>query len=124
MKKIHNPEGVPQPIGPYSISNIFENLIFLSGQLPVENGELIKGDIKKETELIIKNIKTILETAGSSLDCVLKTTVFLKNMDDFGDMNEIYGKYFKNNPPARSAIQVAKLPKDSDIEIELIAYKK
>lgn len=126
MKKCFNPECAPKAIGPYSIANIYNNIIFLSGQLPVNvsSGELIIGDVKKATEQILKNASEILEEAGSSLDNVLKTTVFLKNMDNFNEMNEIYAKYFKDNPPARSAFQVAKLPKDVDVEIEFIAYLK
>ncbi|MDO7975915.1 RidA family protein [Oceanotoga teriensis] len=125
MKKIHNPKSAPKAIGPYSIANEYNNLIFLSGQLPVdmETGEMVKNDVEKETLIILTNIKNILEELGSSMDKVLKTTVYLKNMDDFTKMNEIYGKFFTENHPSRSAFQVAKLPKDSDVEIEVIAIK-
>jgi 2-iminobutanoate/2-iminopropanoate deaminase len=124
MKKCFNPEKAPQAIGPYSISNIYNNMIFVSGQLPInsETGELIIGDVKKATEQILLNAKYILEEAGSSLENVLKTTVFLKDMNNFADMNEVYAKFFDKNPPARSAFQVVKLPKDVDVEIEFIAY--
>ncbi|MDN5341445.1 RidA family protein [Oceanotoga sp. DSM 15011] len=125
MKKTHNPKSAPKAIGPYSIANEYNNLIFLSGQLPVdmETGEMVKNDVEKETLIILTNIKNILEELGSSMDKVLKTTVYLKNMDDFTKMNEIYGKFFTENHPSRSAFQVAKLPKDSDVEIEVIAIK-
>ncbi|HOO74014.1 MAG: RidA family protein [Thermotogae bacterium] len=123
MKKVFNPESAPKPIGPYSIANIYENFIFLSGQLPVnpETGEMVRNDVKKATEQIMKNIKNILEEAGSSMEKIVKTTVFLKDIEDFSDMNEIYAKYLGENSPARSAFQVGKLPKDADVEIELIA---
>ena len=124
-KSVINPSCAPTPIGPYSVVNGFENLLFVSGQLPVDikTGQLISGDIKKATETILSNIKNILEESGSSLENVLKVTVFLKDIAKFSEMNDIYGQFFKTNPPARSAFQVGALPKNADIEIEVIAHK-
>ncbi|HNY37326.1 MAG TPA: Rid family detoxifying hydrolase [Petrotogaceae bacterium] len=126
MKKtVINPACAPSPIGPYSVVNGFENLLFVSGQLPVDikTGQLISGDIKKATETILSNIKNILEESGSSLENVLKVTVFLKDISKFSEMNDVYAQFFKTNPPARSAFQVGALPKNADIEIEVIAHK-
>ncbi|HNV04940.1 MAG TPA: Rid family detoxifying hydrolase [Petrotogaceae bacterium] len=126
MKKtVINPACAPNPIGPYSVVNGFENLLFVSGQLPVDikTGQLISGDIKKATETILSNIKNILEESGSSLENVLKVTVFLKDISKFSEMNDVYAQFFKTNPPARSAFQVGALPKNADIEIEVIAHK-
>lgn len=126
MKKtVINPACAPSPIGPYSVVNGFENLLFVSGQLPVDikTGQLISGDIKKATEAILSNIKNILEESGSSLENVLKVTVFLKDISKFSEMNDVYAQFFKTNPPARSAFQVGALPKNADIEIEVIAHK-
>ena len=125
MKKtVINPACAPSPIGPYSVANGFENLLFVSGQLPVDikTGQLISGDIKKATETILSNIKNILEESGSSLENVLKVTVFLKDISKFSEMNDVYAQFFKTNPPARSAFQVGALPKNADIEIEVIAH--
>jgi 2-iminobutanoate/2-iminopropanoate deaminase len=126
MKKtVINPACAPSPIGPYSVVNGFEKLLFVSGQLPVDikTGQLISGDIKKATEAILSNIKNILEESGSSLENVLKVTVFLKDISKFSEMNDVYAQFFKTNPPARSAFQVGALPKNADIEIEVIAHK-
>jgi len=124
-KTVINPSCAPSPIGPYSVVNGFENLLFVSGQLPVDikTGQLISGDIKKATETILSNIKNILEESGSSLENVLKVTVFLKDISKFSEMNDVYAQFFKTNPPARSAFQVGALPKNADIEIEVIAHK-
>lgn len=115
----------PAAIGPYSQGMIAgENLLFISGQLPIDpdSGQLVEGDIKDKTERILKNIRAIARAAGTDLDHVVKTTVFLKDMQDFQAMNEIYTRYLGSVLPARSAIQVAGLPKDAEIEIEAIAY--
>lgn len=116
----------PPAIGPYSQAVIAGNLIFTSGQLPANpvTGEIIYGDIKKATAQCIENIKAIAEKAGCSLDNVIKTTLFIKNMDEFAAINEVYGTYFTQNQPARSCIQAAKLPKDVDIEIEAVIIKE
>ncbi len=123
MKEIIKSKAAPAPIGPYNQAVKAGGFIFVSGQLPVvtETGELISGDVAKATEKVLTHIKNILEEAGSSLENVVKVNVFLKNMDDFTLMNDVYKKFFTENEPARAAIQVAKLPKDADVEIECVA---
>ncbi|SHN65286.1 RidA family protein [Desulfitobacterium chlororespirans] len=112
----------PAAIGPYSQGIKVGNLVFTSGQLPLNpvTGEL-EADIRQATRQSLENVKNILESAGTSLDKVVKVVVFLRDMNDFAAMNEIYGTFFTTNPPARSAVQVARLPKDAIIEIEAIA---
>jgi len=115
----------PQAVGPYSQGIIAGNLIFVSGQLPFdpETGDFVPGGIREMTARIIQNMKAILEEAGSSLDQVVKTTVFLTDMGDFVDMNEVYADYFGNHYPARSTVQVAALPKNAIIEMEAVAVR-
>ncbi|NLK96374.1 MAG: RidA family protein [Clostridiales bacterium] len=122
-RKIIETEKAPKAIGPYSQGQIIGNLVFTSGQIPINpaTGEM-ENDIKKATAQSIENVKAILEKAGSSLDKVIKTTVFISNMDNFAEVNEVYGEYFKENTPARSCVEVAKLPKNAVIEIEAIAF--
>lgn len=122
-KKVINTEKAPGAIGPYSQGIKTGNLVFTSGQLPIdmESGELIIDDIKKATKASLENVKAILEEAGSSLGKVVKTVVYLRDIDDFGAMNEVYGQYFKELQPARSCFQVAKLPKNAPVEIEVVA---
>lgn len=125
MRKQVSTDKAPAAIGPYAQANIYNDLIFASGQIPIipETGAIETGDIKAQTNQVFKNIKAILEEAGSGLDKVLKTTVFLKDMNDFVPMNEVYAEYFEGLPlPSRSAVQVAKLPKDVSVEIEVIAH--
>jgi 2-iminobutanoate/2-iminopropanoate deaminase len=112
----------PKAIGPYSQGVRLGKLVFTSGQLPInpETGELV-NDIKEATRQSLENVKAILIDASASMNSIVKTTVFLRDMNDFASMNEIYATFFPNNPPARSAIQVARLPKDAIIEIEAIA---
>jgi 2-iminobutanoate/2-iminopropanoate deaminase len=120
-KVIISTEKAPAAIGPYSQGIKAGNLIFTSGQLPInQNGELV-SDIAGATGQALDNIKAILEAAGSSLDKVVKTIVFLRDINDFTAMNAVYATYFPNNPPARSAVQAACLPKDAILEIEAIA---
>lgn len=123
MKESVSTDKAPAAIGPYSQAVKVGGLIFTSGQLPVnmENGNLEIDDIQKATEYCIKNLKAILEEAGSSLEKVIKVVVFIKDMNDFAKINEVYGNFFKENPPARSCVEVARLPKDARIEIEAIA---
>lgn len=116
-------KNAPSAIGPYSHANIAGDLIFVSGQLPLKNGEL-QTDIKEATRACLENLKNILEEAGSDLDHVVKTLVFLSNMSDFAAMNEVYGEYFTSNCPARSAIAVKELPKNAIVEIEAVAVRK
>jgi 2-iminobutanoate/2-iminopropanoate deaminase len=113
----------PKPIGPYSQAIRTNGFLYVSGQVALDpkTGEMSAGDIRQQTERTFENIKGILEAAGSNLHHVVKTTVFLKDMNDFAAMNEVYGKYFTLAPPARSTVQVARLPKDALVEIEVIA---
>jgi 2-iminobutanoate/2-iminopropanoate deaminase len=115
----------PQAIGPYSQAIKASGLIFTSGQIPIDptTNQLISGDIAAQTERVLKNVSAILEAAGSSLQKVVRTTVFLKNMSEFAQMNEVYAKFFTSNPPARSTVEVARLPKDVLVEIDTIALQ-
>lgn len=124
MRKIVATKKAPAAIGPYAQANIYGNLVITSGQIPLipETGTVVEGGIEEQTRQVFANLKAILEEAGSGLDKMLKTTCFLKNMDDFTIVNEIYGSYFEGEFPSRSAIEVARLPKDALIEIEAIAY--
>jgi 2-iminobutanoate/2-iminopropanoate deaminase len=125
-KIIIKTDKAPQAIGPYSQGVKVENrgLIFVSGQIPInpESGGLVSGSIGEETRQVLKNLKAILEEAGSGLDKVVKTCVFLKNMDDFAEMNQVYSEFFQKDPPARSTVEVSRLPKGVRIEVEAIAY--
>ncbi|ABR30388.1 endoribonuclease L-PSP [Thermosipho melanesiensis] len=117
-----NPKNGPKAIGPYSIAVKTGNLVFVSGQLPItDSGELIKGNIKKETEIIMKNIELILKEAGSSIEKIVKVNVYMKDISKFSEFNEIYEKLLNGHKPARAVVEVSKLPKDSDIEIEAVA---
>ncbi|MGG7176664.1 RidA family protein [Clostridium paraputrificum] len=120
-KEVIVTEKAPKAIGPYSQGQRVGNLIYTSGQIPLnpETGVLCT-EIKEATKQSIENVKAILEAGGSSLDSVVKTCVYIKSMDDFALVNEVYAEYFKNNPPARSCVQVAKLPMDALVEIEAI----
>ncbi|MCB8816014.1 RidA family protein [Desulfosporosinus shakirovi] len=121
-KQTLNTQNAPAAIGPYSQGVKVGNLIFTSGQLPIntQSGELV-ADIEGATKQSLDNVKAILESSGSSMDKIVKTVVFLRDMNDFAAMNTVYATYFPNNPPARSAVQVARLPKDAIVEIEAIA---
>ncbi|ASS97797.1 reactive intermediate/imine deaminase [Geobacillus thermocatenulatus] len=121
MRKVETTKA-PQAIGPYSQGIIVNNMFYSSGQIPLTpEGELVKGDIQAQTHQVFQNLKAVLEAAGASLDTVVKTTVFLKNMDDFAAMNEVYSQYFPNHKPARSCVEVVRLPKDVLVEIEVVA---
>ena len=122
-KKIINTELAPEAIGPYSQSVLAGNILFISGQLPInpETGKFAGNDIKSQTEQRLKNIESILEKAGCTMDNVVKTTVLLNDMGDFAKMNEVYAKFFTKDYPARAAYEVAKLPKDALVEIEAVA---
>lgn len=121
-KQIISTTKAPGAVGPYSQAVRVGNLLFTSGQIPLDpaTGELINDDVRKATERSLENVKAILEEAGTSLDKVVKTTVFVKNMSDFAVVNEVYAKYFQKDMPARSCVEV-KLPKDALVEIEVIA---
>jgi len=113
----------PAAIGPYSQAVRSGNLLFLSGQIPLDpaTGQLVDGDISLQTERVLKNLGAVLEAAGSSLEKVLKTTVYLRDITEFGRMNEVYGKFFGEKPPARATVEVARLPRDAAVEIDLVA---
>jgi 2-iminobutanoate/2-iminopropanoate deaminase len=123
MKDIVATDRGPKPIGPYSQATKSNGFLFMSGQVALDpkTGEMTGNDIRQQTQRVMENIKGILEAAGSNLHHVVKTTVFLKDMNDFPAMNEIYGHYFTTAPPARSTVQVARLPKDALLEIEVTA---
>ncbi|MGC8794184.1 MAG: RidA family protein [Bryobacteraceae bacterium] len=123
MKQIVSSEGAPRAIGPYSQAVLWQGLVFVSGQIPLDpaTGQMVEGDIAAQTARVLDNLRAILEACGSSLERVLKTTVYLADLDDFPKMNEIYARYFPAEPPARATVQVFRLPRDARIEIEAIA---
>jgi len=123
MRKPVATEKAPKAIGPYSQAILHGGIAYLSGQIPLDpaTNQLIEGDITLQTERVLENLKSVLEACGASLDSVLKTTVFLKDMGDFPKMNEVYGRYFNQNPPARSTVQAARLPRDVSVEIDAVA---
>lgn len=125
MKTIISTPKAPAAIGPYSQAIAVGDMIFTSGMIPIipETGELEAGDIKAQAKQAISNLKALLEESGSGLDKVVKTTVFIKDMNDFAAINEVYATFFTDNYPARSCVEVARLPKDVKIEIEAIALK-
>jgi len=124
-KKVVATKEAPQAIGPYSQAIKAGGFVFTAGQIPIDpaTGKLVEGDVKVQTERVLKNLSAVLAAAGSSMDRVVKTTVFLKNMSDFPAMNEVYGQFFKNDPPSRSTVGVAALPKDALIEIDAVALQ-
>ncbi len=123
MAEIISTEKAPAAIGPYSQAVKTGNLIYTSGMIPIDpaTGALVEGGIEVQAERALMNVKALLEASGSSMDKVVKTVVFIKNMDDFAKVNEIYAKFFTSNYPARSCVEVARLPKDVLIEMEAIA---
>lgn len=123
MKQIIQTNDAPQAIGPYSQAVRVGNFVFVSGQIPIDpnTGEFVSENVAEQTEQVIKNISAVLSAAGTNLENVVKTTVFLADMDDFAVMNGVYAKYFNENPPARATVQAARLPRDAKVEIEVIA---
>ena len=123
MREVIATEQAPQAIGPYSQAIRAQGLIFTSGQIAIDpaTAQIIASNVSAQTDRVLKNLSAILQASGSSLEKVLRCTVFLKNMGDFAAMNEVYGGYFKQSPPARSTVEVARLPKDVLIEIDVIA---
>lgn len=123
MKEIISTSKAPSAIGPYSQAVKVGNMLFISGQIPIDpkSGNIIEGDIKTQTRRVLENIKGILESIGANLSNVVKTTVFMVDLSEFSDMNEVYKEYFPENPPARSTVQVSALPRNVRIEIEAIA---
>ncbi len=123
MKKVIHSEKAPQAIGPYSQAIEANGFVFTAGQMGLNptTGEMVSGGIREQTRQALQNLSAVLKAAGSDLSLVVKTTVFLKDMNDFVDMNTVYGEFFTSQPPARSAVQVARLPKDALVEIEAVA---
>jgi 2-iminobutanoate/2-iminopropanoate deaminase len=125
MKKIIKTSEAPAPIGPYNQAVMAGDTLYCSGQIAIDpsNGELRISNLEEETHLVLANVKAVLNAAGMDFPNVVKSSIFLKNMDDFAAVNEIYGQYFEIDPPARECVQVAKLPKDVNVEISVIAVK-
>jgi 2-iminobutanoate/2-iminopropanoate deaminase len=123
MKEIISTEKAPGAIGPYSQAIKANGMLFCSGQIPIDpaSGEFVEGGVAEQTEQVFKNLVAVLEAGGTSLEGVVKTTVFLADMNDFAAMNEVYGRYFDTNKPARATVQAARLPRDARVEIECIA---
>jgi 2-iminobutanoate/2-iminopropanoate deaminase len=123
MKKIVATEKAPKAIGPYSQAVVHNGMAYLSGQIPLDpaTGQLVEGDIAEQTTRVLENLKAVLGACGSGLDQVVKTTVYIQDMREFVKMNEVYGKYFAQNPPARSTVEAARLPRDVRVEIDAIA---
>ena len=125
MKKLLYSNKAPKPIGPYSQAVEFNNLIFISGQIPLDQkGQIVGDDIKTQTRQVLSNLEHILEDNCSGLDCVIKTTIYLINIEDFTHMNEVYSEFFAESKPARSTVGVSRLPKDAKVEIDAIAFKR
>ena len=123
MKETVTTENAPGAIGPYSQAVKAGGMVFCSGQIPIDpkTGEFVSQVVSEQTEQVLKNLSEVLNAAGTSLDNVVKTTVFLADMNDFVEMNEVYGRYFSDNKPARATVQAARLPRDAKVEIECIA---
>ena len=126
MKEAIQPKDGPKPVAPYSPGLRANGFVFLSGQIPADpkTGELVTGDIQAQCARVLENLKIVLAAAGLTLDDMVKTTVFLKDMNNFDKMNQTYGSYFTNTPPARTTVEVARLPRDVGIEIEGIALAR
>lgn len=122
-KKVIHSDRAPRAIGPYSQAIRAGNFLFLSGQIPLapRTGELLKGDIRQQTRQVLENLKGVLESEKLGMEDVVKVTIFLKDIGNFNQVNEVYATYFPSSPPARSTVEVAKLPRDAEIEIEAIA---
>lgn len=123
MRQVISTQRGPKAIGPYSQAIKAQGLLFVSGQIALDpaTGQVVEGDVRQQTERVMENLKGIVEAAGSSLERVVKTTVYLKDIGDFATMNEVYGRYFPSGPPARATVEVSRLPRDVRVEIELIA---
>lgn len=125
-KKIVYTEKAPKPVGPYSQAIAIGDFIFTAGQIPIDpkTNQIVQGDIKEQTKQVLENLKAILEASGATFDDVVKVNVYMKDLNEFSAMNEVYSEYFKNSPPARTTIEVSRLPKDVKIEIDLIAVRR
>ena len=126
MKEIIATDRAPRAIGPYSQAVRAGSVIFASGQIPIDpaTGEFVAGGVAEQTEQVMRNLSAVLEAAGSSLNQIVKTTVFLADLNDFTAMNEVYGRFFAETPPARATVQAARLPRDARVEIEAIAVSE
>jgi len=122
-KKIIHTEKAPAAVGPYSQAVSTESLVFVSGQIAIDpsSGKLVTGDIKAQTRQVLKNLSEVLLAAGSSLEKVVKTSVFITNMDEFGAVNEVYSEFFTTDPPGRACVEITRLPKGANVEIEAVA---
>ncbi|WML55487.1 RidA family protein [Neobacillus sp. PS3-12] len=124
MKSVHT-DLAPAAIGPYSQGILVNNLFYSSGQIPLKaDGTLVTGDVKEQTKQVFQNLEAVLTAAGASFETVVKATVFIANMDNFAAVNEVYGEYFSAHKPARSCVEVSRLPKDALVEIEVVALVK
>lgn len=125
MKKVIMTPNAPKPVGPYSQAVFAGQTLYCSGQIAIDpkTNEVIKGSVQEEAELVMKNIGAVLKESGLNYEHIIKTTIFLIQMSDFAAVNEVYGKYFKSDPPARSTIAVKELPKGVQVEIEVVAYR-
>jgi 2-iminobutanoate/2-iminopropanoate deaminase len=123
VRQIVRTERAPQAIGPYSQAVRAAGFVFASGQIPIDpaTGQFVPGGVAEQTEQVLRNLSAVLEAAGTNLESVIKTTVFLADMNDFAAMNEVYGRYFKEDAPARATVEAARLPRDARVEIEAIA---
>jgi 2-iminobutanoate/2-iminopropanoate deaminase len=123
MKEIIRTPDAPQAIGPYSQAIRVNGMVFLSGQIAIDprTQQLVEGDVAVQTERVLMNVEAVLKAAGSGMEKAIKTTVYLKDINDFAKMNEVYGRFFKENPPARSTVAVARIPRDRRVEIDVIA---
>lgn len=123
--KVINTNNAPEALGPYSHATEINGLLFTSGQIPLNtDGQIVSDDVQAQTRQVLENLKVVLDAAGSDIESVVKATIFIKDMNEFQKINEIYGEYFDANQPARSCVEVARLPKDVKVEIELIAKVK
>lgn len=123
MKQIISTKAAPQAIGPYSQAVVARGFLFVSGQIPIDpaTGNLVEGDIEAQTERVLLNLSALVEAAGAGMDRVVKTTVYLKDIGEFARMNAVYGRFFPSQPPARATVEVARLPRDVRVEMDLIA---
>ena len=123
--KVVNTSKAPEALGPYSHATVINGLVFTSGQIPLNlDGEIVSDDVKAQTKQVLENVKVVLNEAGSNIDSVIKATIFIADMNEFQNINEVYGEYFAEHQPARGCVEVARLPKDVKVEIEVIAEVK
>jgi 2-iminobutanoate/2-iminopropanoate deaminase len=123
MRTVISTEAAPAAIGPYSQAIVYNGIAYLSGQIPLDpaSGKIVEGGIEEQTVRVLENLGAVLEACGSNYSMVLKTTIFVKDMNDFAKVNEVYGRYFGTNPPARATLEAARLPRDVRVEIEAVA---